>query len=256
MIAVVARDVVRTFTGWRLVPMLVFIAIPIVYGSIARASFGSPMHVFQYVMTGPAVLIFPIVAVLVAVLPFSSEWKNNFIGLVRTRTTIGSYSRQKFVANFVAVFLVFFLYASVSAIYFLVIQPVFGAVDYDFEPSNQGPSQMGRLSGAYAISPALWLTIYAGVMGLVAALFASISFLGLFVFKARLLALSIPFILFVVQHLVIPPEIEGMGFLYAFVQFGGGQTWTLAVPILELVAIIGILAWRVRALRGNYPGLA
>lgn len=254
----IAHELARTFLSWRAIPIALFIAVPIIYGLSTSATFRDPMAAFAHSLGGPATLVFAIVAVGIAVLPFSAEWKDHFIGIVRTRTSLRAYAADKFVANFISVFAVFFLFAFVAAVFFLFLQPALG-VAYEPSPGSTAPANRSRLGGAYEISPLLYAVVYSAVMGLVAALFASIGFLCLFVFKSRVLALAIPFLLFVAQTaLLFARGFDAFTFYLAFVQVGNSDapSWTLLVPIVMLVVIIGFLLVRIRMLRGQFPGLA
>jgi hypothetical protein len=189
---------------------IVIIAFPTVAGLIQQPSvqIQAPMELFELGFEILA-LIFPLLAVGLYVIAFSSETANRWIVYVRARTSLRRYLALKLCTNALVSFSVFFVAVAVWGLVAFGIAPRVG-----WAPNGLGPELSGHqildltvheatFSQVAAAGTWLYVLVYAAWVGLWAAAFSSVALLLLLLTNNRLLAFAAPLVLYWVDNVVL-----------------------------------------------------
>jgi hypothetical protein len=226
------------------------VAAPLVTGLnfLAHAGVRDHLDVLSAILVSPTSLILPVVAVLVSCLPLYGELGDRFIANTRGRIAIrerlvGMYARASAVS-----FLVFFLYAFIPFLIAFVLWPLIGdpGIDpagYKLTPAQAHADALGRNSYSFLLAGGdlPYGLVYSIWVGLAAVAFASLGFAFLLTVPNRILALSLPFVIYVAGTMgTALAGVPNVGFLYSIFPAG-----LQAVPPLEAAAsmvILGLVA--------------
>lgn len=192
----VGADLRRTFSSPLSLVWIALICFPVYWVLSRDALFAYPLSAFGTAMSSPVSLALPLIAAAIYLLHFSRELQERFIVYARTRQGIVRYLTQKIIANAIAVFSVFFLYAAVSFVFTVWVAPESGWLQFDragYGANYASPGQFVRLSEAWDVSPALFGLIYAGWCGLNGVIWSSAALAAMLVLPNRFVALSLPF---------------------------------------------------------------
>jgi hypothetical protein len=250
-------DLRTIFLSWKVTPVLALLVLPSWYATSTSdeyALFGEA-DFFALIVSFALPLIFPLIAVAIFALPFSSELSHRYILYTRTRTNVSRYLQSKLLTNIAVAFVVFFLASFIPFLWAFVVEPAIGVIG-PFRPTVAGlspteleayPASVYTFSQLLSFGPWAYGLGYSLWLGLNGALYASIGFLLLFVIPNRFIALSIPFIgyhilNFVFAVLGIPQFSPTMVFPFNLVQF---PIWVAFVPFSIMALLAASLAFYV-----------
>lgn len=160
---------------------------------------------FTFTLGSILPILFPIVAILVYTVSFSAEIHRRFLTYTRMRRPILETLNIKFWANLVLTFIFFFCLIISLFIFAYYIEPLLGIANLD--PAGYGLSTDNIAEDTYArhtftqflrSGTLTYGIVYALWVGLNAALYAAIGFVLVLLLRNPFLALSLPFIIYVV----------------------------------------------------------
>lgn len=195
----------RTPSWIHTIAVLAVIAEPVRVGVdvAGRAAFYDHDDVYSSMMNGPTVLVFPLVAVLLSCLPLHEQLRARHVANTRTRMPSRLLAGRHLRRVAIVAGGVFFLHAFVAFLVAHVVWPWFGDPAIDWAPTDMTPAEVveNRLTGTsytflYAHGTFVYGLAYAGWVGLAAAAYATLGACILFLLPNRILALSIPFLVY------------------------------------------------------------
>jgi len=211
---IVSVEIRRMLTPVRLILYMLFCAYPFVYLAFAHSAYSLSdwIDVFTFMLDVIPMVGFAIAAVAVYDVAFSETLNHRFLIYERIRMPLGKLLRIKLTANVVLSFaaLAFPVLLCFIAAYIVIphydwikVSPnTFGLVDEAARNQEQAARHtMNQLlvygEWMYGIACAVWV-------GLNAALYATFGFLLLLVIQRSFIALSIPFLLYMVGSFLMP----------------------------------------------------
>ncbi len=214
-------------------------------------TFTSEYDVFTFFFDSFVPILFVVFSILVYTGAFAQEISHRFIVYTRLRISIKKILAIKFTTNFILTFSVFFIFIFSYFAFAYYVEPSIGLVKFDqnffslnhttVEEYTLTQNTFGQLfkygTLVYGLTYSLWVAFNA-------ALFASLAFLLVLLIDNKLLALSIPFGLYVIQSFF-------MGML-GMIQYQFYQTlfpfnymqlpiWTSFIPSVFLIFLCLIL---------------
>jgi hypothetical protein len=228
------------------------VAFPAVAGLARRQSVSLqvPMDLFELGFELPAV-VFPLLAVGICVVAFSSEVAHGWIVYVRTRAGLGRFLAARAVGVAVATFAVFFLAVALWGAVAFGVGPAAGwAPDGSLPALSEADAALATQQAATftrvaAAGAGVYVAVYAIWVGLWGALFALIAFLVLLLTGNRLLAFVAPVGLYWVENIVLANlGLEVFRSVSAVFPFSIEQqpVATALVPLAVWLALAGVLA--------------
>ena len=206
-------------------------------------SFYSPMGHFSYAIGWSGLALFyPVLVVAVYLLGFTERLRQRWIFYARPRVSIRRYLAHEALKNAAIAFAVFFAFALASGVVVFYIIPATGVTFDTIGPGTVFPSdaEFARLTELTAVSPLLYVIVYAAWQGLNAAVWATFGFAAVLLIRNRLVALATPFLLFIALAVLM-----GMA-PSVFAQNAPWLLWFLfsiaQVSMVPSVIILGILA--------------
>lgn len=205
------------------------------------------LDLFTLIIEDFMMILFPIVTVLVYPAPFSSEVNHRFLVYTRMRRDINETIRKRWITNFILTALfVFFIMFSI----FLItryVEPSLGIAHYDLKGYGLSPdtvqeaqytrytfTQLLRYGDMfYGFFYSLWVAING-------ALYASIAFFLVLLIRNRFLALSFPFILYLIGTFAFNSlELDKYSFMHSIFPFYRVQNSIgyAFIPFLIIVCI-------------------
>ncbi|ETT56618.1 hypothetical protein C162_00328 [Paenibacillus sp. FSL R7-269] len=214
------------------------------------------LEYFSFILNGALPITFPILAVLVYVASFSGEVNHRFLVYTRMRRPIIETIYIKLTANIILTCLFFFSLIFISFLFAYYIEPYLGIADYD--PEGFGLTKDNITVDTYTrytftqlleYGTFTYSILYSLWVGINAALYSAISFFLVLIIKNRFLALSLPFIGYIIViFTLIALDLEIYRLSYVIFPFDRIQSpiWTAFVPFLVLVVILFCLMIYVR----------
>ncbi|WP_165842380.1 ABC transporter permease [Paenibacillus xerothermodurans] len=196
-------------------------------------------------------LAFVLLATLVYLGSFSREIKNRFLVYTRLRTPLRKMLRIKFAANFLVTFGVFFVFTFGYFLFSFYIVPLLRLVQ--FHPEVYMLNEVTVVQDSYTRHTFTQLLqfgsltygfFYSCWVGLNAAVYATIGFFMVLIIRNQFLALSIPFLLYILGSFVMAASglmrfrFPDAVFPYSYMQL---PIWTAFAPFLFLLFICIIL---------------
>lgn len=232
---------------------LLVMFIPIVYYFVLKDSyvFRDTLDIFTFLLEGILVVIFPLLATLIYLPSFSSELNNRFIVYTRLRVSIKKLLFVKFMTNGILTFSVFFTFVFSMFLFSFYISPSQGWVL--FEPEIYGLTESTLIEDSYTRHTFTQLLVYGPMayglaysfwVGINAAIYATIGFLSLLLIPNKFVALSIPWLLYIVGSFITsisilrPFKLSDTIFPYAYAQ---QPIWTAIIPFLTLCCLCLVL---------------
>lgn len=219
------------------------VVLPIINGSY---TFFEPIEVHAQLISSSAIaLLFPILLIPLNAGSYANEKKDNFLLYVRPRTMLSNYVVAKGLVNAIVTFAVAFLMIFIPFVFIQYIDPALNIIQYTtdfYQPPSAGT--FGFLAEKsillYGIGYSLWVAING-------ALYATIAYLLSICFKNKFVALSIPFLWWVIMNFVTAVlGIEMFSPVYTVFPFTitAQPIWTIFVPFTILIlVIIGLMAF-------------
>lgn len=205
------------------------------------------LDLFTLIIKNSMLIVFAIVAVLVYVAPFSNEVNHRFLIYTRMRRNINETIRKRWITNFIRTTL--FLFFVMFSIFLITryVEPSLGIANYNLEgyglsPETVAEDQYTRYAFTqllrygdmfYGFFYSLWVAING-------ALYASIAFFLVLLIRNRFLALSFPFILYLIGTFAFNSlELEKYSFLHSIFPFYRVQNSIgyAFIPFLIIVSI-------------------
>ncbi|WP_089610611.1 hypothetical protein [Dehalobacterium formicoaceticum] len=232
---------------------LLLMSWPFIYFMIQRNNyiFHGDYDVFTFMMEGIVILAFVPLAVLVYTGSFSQEIKNRFLVYTRLRIPLRKMLAIKFSANFLLTFSVFFIFVFSYFLFSFYIQPSLELVPYNLAEYNldeakviEGSYRQHTFSQLLEYGPFTYGFLYSCWVGLNAAVYASLGFFLVLILESQFLALSIPFLLYLLGSFVLGAAgIIRFRFVDAVFPFSYMQQpiWTAFVPLLFIILVCTVL---------------
>jgi hypothetical protein len=214
---------------------------------LAHGSARDDLDVYSAMLVSPTCLILPIIAVLVGCLPLYLELGDRFIANTRSRIAI----RERLMAMFARAtgvsFVVFFLYAFIPFVVAFVYWPLIGdpSVDpagYRMTAAQAHADALTRNSYSFLLSGGTlpYGLVYSLWVGLSAAVFTALGCVFLLTVANRILALSLPFIIYVAGTLgAALLSLPNIGFLYSI--FPAGLKSVSPIESIAPMVVLGAL---------------
>lgn len=223
-----------------IVPLIQFLTVYNTY------EFFKPIEVFEESISTIPAMVFPILAVLVYIPSFISEYKNNFLTYTRTRINLNDYLVSKGIVNAILSGIVLFLMVFVTYLFVQFIEPWLGLVNYTpisestFDVENVFSSLIENNSFLYATVYAIWI-------GLNAALYATLAYILVLSLNSIFVAISIPFmgyhLLNFVSGIFQFPQFSPLSTLFPF-NITAQPIWTVFVPFTAII-LINLIVYKV-----------
>ncbi|WP_434751991.1 hypothetical protein [Paenibacillus amylolyticus] len=196
-------------------------------------------------------LFFPALVVLIFVTSFAGEIKHRFLVYTRTRRPILETLKIKQQANIIITFIVFFLMIFIPFIYVFYIDPMMGKTVFYPEYYNltkenitQDTYNRHTFTNFLEYGKLIFGLTYSTWVGINACLYAAITFQLVLLTRNTLLALSIPFIAYVVGSFTLS-ALKLQAFQPNQVVFPLGHSqepiWTSLLYITILLSILIVL---------------
>lgn len=207
------RNEISNFTSVKTIFIwLVIIISPIIITLVRLNQYSliDSLDFFELIMTAFLPLLFPLIVVIIYLVPFSNEITNNFLFYTRLRVSIHRYLAVKIIANSIMVFVILFSFSFIPFLFVFYLEPLFGFVNY--EPENTGLSESELIKDTYkrltfsqlieysSFAYGFLYSIWVGVNGVV---YATLGFFALLLTKNKFVALSIPFLLYHLGSFII-----------------------------------------------------
>lgn len=238
---------------------LLVIAVPLFTGLsfLTHAGVRDHLDVFAAFLVSPTSLVLPLIAVVVSCLSLYSELGDRFIANTRARVSI----RERLLVMLISAvgwsFALFFLYAFIPFVIAFLIWPAVGdpSIDpagYHMTPEQAHIDALTRNSYSFLLSGGdlAYGLIYSVWVGLCGAVFAGLGFGLLLIVSNRILALAIPFVIYVGGTLgAAVIGTPSLGFLYSIFPAG-------IQPVQPLAAIAPMVALGVVAIVVLAPAIA
>ena len=216
------------------------VVLPIINGSY---TFFEPIEVHAQLISSSAItLLFPILLIPLNAGSYANEKKDNFLLYVRPRTMLSNYVVAKGLVNAIVTFTVAFLMIFIPFVFIQYIDPALNIIQYttDFYqlPSAGTFGFLAEKSNLlYGIGYSLWVAING-------ALYTTIAYLLSICFKNKFVALSIPFLWWVIMNFVTAVlGIEMFSPVYTVFPFTitAQPIWTVFIPFMILIIVAVLL---------------
>ena len=219
------------------------VVLPIINGSY---SFFRPIEVHSELISSSAIaLLFPILLIPLNAGSYANEKKDNFLLYVKPRTMLSNYVLAKGLVNAMVTFVVAFLMIFIPFMFVQYIDPALNIIKYTtefYQPTSVGTFEVLAEKSIlfYGIGYSLWVAING-------ALYATIAYLLSICVKNKFVALSIPFLWWVVMNFVTAilgiPRFSPVFTVFPFA-ITAQPIWTIFIPFTILVlVIIGLIAF-------------
>ena len=194
--------------AWQLLIYCILLVSAILFSSyfiIRNYELRDWLDLYTLIIENSMLIIFPIVAVVIYVVPFSSEVNHRFLVYTRMRRGIDETIRRRWITNFIQTTL--YLFFVMFSIFLITryVEPSLGIANYNLKGyglsqenvaedryTRETFSQLLRYGDMfYGFFYSLWVAING-------ALYASIAFFLVLLLKNRFLAFSFPFVLYIV----------------------------------------------------------
>lgn len=261
----------RKFRSMRLLKAIAItgiIALPLWAGVSAalRASFRDHLDVFNAMMLAPVSLIFPLVVVLLTCLGIYNELVVRYVANTRSRIAVRAYVGRQLLMSAGSAAIIFFLYAFIPFVVSFYVWPILGDPGVDPAGYNMSPAQamidsFGRTSYSFLLENGslLYGVVYSAWIALAAAAYAVLGVSFLLTVPNRILALGLPFMLYlagtVAAALLNVPQV---GLLYSVFPAGlqASDPAQGATPTLILFAAAAAFAVAIVVRAPTNPRLA
>ena len=206
---------------------------------------------FHQIISGYIPLLFPVILIIVYLIDFTKEQKNNFITYTRARITLTTYILSKGLTNAIITGLNIFLMIFLSFVFAVYIEPNYiKVIDYTQTSQLSGPSSSYKVTFyqflpygelTYGLVYSLWVTLNAVV-------YSTISFLLLLILKRPYIALSVPFLFYHIFNFITGilgyPKFSPISTIFPFniVQM---PLWTVLIPFTFLFVVLVLLFFKV-----------
>ncbi|MNB96048.1 ABC-2 family transporter protein [compost metagenome] len=249
MIGEVIQEVKRKVT-----PLFLFLWILTTAAIISLATFRSQNYIlrdslefFTFTINAVLPIVFPILAVLVYTVSFSEEVQNRHLTYTRMRRPIMETLYIKLNANILLTGVFFFLLVFISFLFADYIEPYLDIAQY--KPERFGLTKENIAADTYSRYTFTQLLRYGSItygilyslwVGMNAALYSVFGFLLVLFMKNRFLAVSLPFIVYLVVSFTLAAlGLEKYRPNNAIFPFDRIQSsiWTAFVPFLILASI-------------------
>ncbi len=227
---------------------------------VSHSQYSSAVQIFGSFMNGTVRLLFPVAVALVSGSRIASELTHRYIANTRTRVGIRTALRRRLLRVPVQVGAAFALLGLVNAVVALWVVPAMWPESLD--PAGYGLTSAAAIHAAdvsvaplsavaggnlivFAVVAAFWL-------GAHAAIFALTTMLAVLVLTRPLVAMLVPFVLYVVESAVFQLlDLPGASFLISAVYPTGLQNYSLWSAVLPggILAIAAIAAAAVMVAR-------
>ncbi|MGG4046290.1 MULTISPECIES: hypothetical protein [Paenibacillus] len=254
----ITREVRSKFT-----PMFLFLWVLTIIALISFAvyrskswDFRDPLEYFTFILNGALPITFPIIAVLIYVASFSGEVKDRFLVYTRIRRPIMETVYMKLAANIILTSLFFFGIIFISYLFAWYIEPHMNIANYD--PTGFGLTEENIAEDTYnrytfsqliRYGTTTYIILYSLWVSINAALYSSISFFLVLLIRNRFVALSLPYITYIISSLTLAslgwPAYRPSFALFPF-DYQQSPIWTAFVPFLVLVFILVCLLFYVK----------
>ena len=212
MISLLREEINNNISFKFIIVWFLIIISPIIYNlfRLNQYSLLDSLDFFELTMTTILPLVFPLIVVIVYLVPFSNEITNNYLFYTRLRINVQRYLTIKFAANSIIVFVIMFSFIFIPFLFSFYIEPLFGIVNY--EPETSGLSTPELIKNTYerltfsqlleygSFTYGFLYSIWVGLNGVI---YATIGFFALLLVKNKFLALSIPFLLYHLGSFII-----------------------------------------------------
>ncbi|WP_052676079.1 hypothetical protein [Paenibacillus sp. IHBB 10380] len=249
----IVKEIKNTLSVKRILIWILLMLWPFLNFMLQRNnySFRDKLDVFTFMLEGVLPLVFVLLATLVYLGSFSQEIKKRFLVYTRLRIPLRKMLRIKFAANFLLTFGAFFVFTFGYFLFSFYIAPILGLIQY--HPEVYKLNEVTVVEDSYTRHTFTQLLQYGSLtygflyscwVGLNAAVYAALGFFMVLIVRSQFLALSIPFLLYIVgsfvlgaaglMHFRFPDAI----FPYSYMQV---PIWTAFVPFLFLIFICVII---------------
>jgi hypothetical protein len=250
------------------VGVILVIAVPILYGLVGLNGVGlrDDLDIYGRFMSSPLDLLFPLAAVFLTCVPTFHDVGHRFIANTRARVSIRGLVAKRLLLVFCVSFGAFFLTGFVPFLVSYYFWPAIGNPSitpslYNLTPSQAVLDSFSRhtYSGLLQAGALTFGLVYSLLVALAGATFACLGLVMLLLVRNRILALAIPFVVFLLETigaaLVGEPQ---FGFLYGIFPFGlaASPAWEALTPLAILVIILAALWIYVLARVRTLPNLA
>lgn len=206
------------------------------------------IEVFLRINSDFVPILFPLLVVIIYAYRFIGEQKNNFLIYVNSRISIEKYLKAKLITNAILSFIVSFLIVFVPFIFIMYIEPLFNIITIYPEDGSEIPyTTFEQFLPLGTLTYGLLYCTWVGINGL---LYSSFGFLLLIIKEKPLVALSTPFIYYLVANFIA--QLLGLD------KFSPGSTvfpfsvaqqplWTVLIPFTLLILIVLVLTYILRS---------
>ncbi|ASA25908.1 ABC transporter permease [Paenibacillus donghaensis] len=242
----------------KITPKFLILSLLLIVAIISSAVYRSQnyelrdgLNFFTFTLDGTLPISFPIITVLVYAASFSEEVHHRFLTYTRMRRPIIETIYIKLIANVILTCLFFFILVYVCFTFAYYIEPLLGIAKYD--PEGYGLTQENIAADTYTrhtftqllrYGTFTYSILYSLWVGINAAVYSAISFCLVILLKNRFLALSLPYI----TYIVVTLSFASLGLntyrpTYALFPFDYMQSpiWTACVPFLVLAGTLALL---------------
>jgi hypothetical protein len=230
------------------------VATPIVWTGVGLAGkdVRDDLDIYGFFMGTPINLIFPLVAVFLTCTSTYLELGNRFVANRRTRSDIRRYLVLQLARTLALSFGTFFLFAFVPFVIAFCLWPAIGnpGVDpagYHLSAAQARSDSYSRytFSSLLAYGDPVFGLVYSALVAAAGAVFASFGLALLLVLRNRIVAIMLPFIVYLVESLGAalggPPAWGLVYGLFPF-QIAAAPPWEAISP-LAAIAAVGTALW-------------
>lgn len=189
-------------------------------------------------------LLFPILMTLVYTTEYVGEQKNNFIQYTRLRIPLSTYLLSKLITNAILSFIIAFFIVFIPFVFAMYVEPVLGIVK--LSPTEGNPIPYTTFEQFLFLGTFLYGIIYSLWVGLNGSMYATMALLFLMILEKPFIALSIPFIYYLMTNYII--QVLGLdrfspaSTIFPF-SMDQQPLWTVFVPFSILFLILVILGF-------------
>ncbi|TYS63938.1 ABC transporter permease [Bacillus infantis] len=187
-------------------------------------------------------LLFPIIVVLVNATQFVGEQKNDFIQYTRLRIPLTTYLYGKLLTNAILTFTISFLIVFLPFVFSMYIEPFLGVVK--IYPPDGNPIPYTTFEQLLFLGTLPYGIIYSIWVGLNGMMYATIALLAVMILDKPFVALSIPFIYYLLADFVTQVlgvfKFSPSSTIFPF-SISQQPLWTVFVPFAVLCLAVIIL---------------
>lgn len=187
-------------------------------------------------------LLFPIIMVLVNATNFVGEQKNHFIQYTRVRIPLSTYLFSKIIINAILSFSIAFLITFIPFVFSMYIEPLLGIVK--LYPTEGNPIPYTTFEQLLFLGTFPYGIIYSLWVGLNGMMYATIALLLLMILKNPFIALSIPFMYYLLTNFITQAigydKFSPSNTIFPF-SISQQPLWTVFVPFTLLCIVVIIL---------------